>query len=40
MLQFEPEERVYGNLNMSIILVIMGGGDLASGVALHLYIWD
>ena len=37
MLQFEPEERVYGNLSMSIILVLRGGGDLASGVALRLH---
>jgi len=40
MLQFEPEERVYGNLSMSIILVLRGGGDLASGVALRPHIWD
>jgi len=37
MLQFEPEERVYGNLNMSLILLLRGGGDLASGIALRLH---
>jgi hypothetical protein len=40
MLQFEPEEHVYGNLNMSLILLLRGGGDLASGIALRLHIWD
>jgi len=37
MLQFEPEECVYGNLNMSLILLLRGGGDLANGVALQLH---
>lgn len=37
MLQFELKERVYGNLNMSLILLFSGGGDLASRVALWLH---
>jgi hypothetical protein len=35
MLQFEPEERVYGNLNMSLILPMRNGSDLASGSFLR-----
>ena len=35
MLQFEPEERVYGNLNMSLILLLRGGRDLASEFVLR-----
>ncbi|MFC2043056.1 hypothetical protein ACFLUA_02770 [Chloroflexota bacterium] len=35
MLQFEPEERDYGNLNMSLILLLRDGGDLANEFVLR-----